>query len=191
MTTFTQLPQIGRACRRPAALAVGSLLAAGCLLAGCGGSSPSSAAKSGGPTLAGMRGEFISFAACMRSHGLSAYPDPKFVSTPTGGGVQISPGGLNPNAPAFKGATVACHHLLPDGGAVGTSGPEAAVNRAQGVVFADCVRSHGLPTFPDPDRDSAFTLPPSINDQAPAFTRAVRACQKLEPNSFILNEARS
>jgi len=101
--------------------------------------------------------------------------------------VNISPGSLNPNSPAFKSADRTCHHLLPNGGA--PAGAGSAQHQAQDVLFADCMRSHRVPSFPDPDHDGAFTLPATINEQAPAFLRATHACQKAQPRSLSINQS--
>ncbi|MBV9946439.1 MAG: hypothetical protein JOZ69_06305 [Myxococcales bacterium] len=159
------------------------LLAAGVLLAGCGSTSPSHSSSRPSASQTGFVHHFMAFASCMRSHGVPSYPDPRVTSS---GGVQISPGGGNPNAPAFKSADAACHELLPNGGA--PSGASAQ-DRAQGLKFADCIRAHGIPSFPDPDRDGAFTLPPGVTPQAPAFRQAVAACKSAEPSSLTLNQS--
>lgn len=123
----------------------------------------------------------------MRSHGLAAYPDPHVSSSAGQVQVKISPGGLDPNSPAFKSADHACHNLLPNGGA--PAGADNAARRAQAVRFADCMRSHGVPDFPDPDRDGVFTLPATVNQQAPAFQNAARACQRFQPSSLSIDQS--
>ena len=60
----------------------------------------------------------LAFSKCMRSHGLSDFPDPQFSS---GGGIRISihssagsaNTGLDPNSPIFQKAQKACGSLLP------------------------------------------------------------------------------
>ena len=53
------------------------------------------------------------------------------------------------------------------------------------VRFASCMRSHGVPSFPDPatsPREFKFSLSPSSgNAQSPAFQSAETACQHLLP----------
>jgi hypothetical protein len=121
----------------------------------------------------------------MRSHGVPGYPDPQVSSSAGQIHVRLSPGSTNPNSPAFHAADQACHQLLPGGGAPGA---ESAQQHAQGVMFADCMRSHGVPSFPDPDRGGAFDLPSEVNPKAPQFGRAVQACKQLRPNSFLINQ---
>ena len=53
---------------------------------------------------------------------------------------------------------------------------------AQGVKYADCMRSHEVPNFPDPSPGGGFPLRTSgINQQSPAFESAHKACAALQP----------
>ena len=68
----------------------------------------------------------------------------------------------------------------PTGGASTSASAASAVE--SGVAFARCIRSHGVPNFPDPKvsghtvrMGSARTL------QSPAFQSAAHACQRLLP----------
>ncbi len=170
-------------CRRPLtpAFAVAAVAVA-VLAAGCGGGSspPTSSA-----TAAGKVGkQFVAFAVCMRSHGVPGYPDPEVSSSGNRVQVTISPGSADPNSPAFKSAGHTCHNLLPNGG----NPANGAQDQAEDLPFADCMRSHGVPNFPDADRDGAFTLPSTIDQQAPRFQRATKACANVAPSSLsILN----
>lgn len=74
-----------------------------------------------------------------------------------------------------------------DGGAGG--GSAAASTQAQAVRFAQCVRGHGVPDFPDPDASGRLTIDAVANDagvdvQSATFEQAVRACRDLEPAGF-------
>ena len=42
------------------------------------------------------------------------------------------------------------------------------------------MRAHGVPSFPDPGHDGAFTLPSGLDQQAPQFQRATTACANVE-----------
>jgi hypothetical protein len=68
----------------------------------------------------------------------------------------------------------------PTGGASTSASAASAVE--SGVAFARCIRSHGVPNFPDPKLSgqhvrmgSAATL------QSPAFQSAAHSCQRLLP----------
>ena len=178
--------QAGRA-RGRAAWPLTGLLAAGVLLAGCGASSHTQ--TSGTPSAGGSSfgAKFVAFASCMRAHGVPGYPDPHITSSAGQVHVQISPGNANPNGPAFRSADAACHGLLPNGGA--PAGGASAQQKAQGLKFADCMRAHGVPDFPDPSKDGAFDLPPGVNPNAPTFTSGVSACKSAQPSSLSINQS--
>ncbi len=176
--TTARLP---RCWRRSAASLAGSLVAIGLLISGCGGGSTSSRAPNTG--VANVGRQALAFASCMRARGVSGYPDPQVAASGNGVQVKISPGSANPDSPAFKAADRACHHLLPS--LVSTSA-SSGQQQPQNLKFADCMRSHGVPDFPDADRDGAFTLPSTINQQAPQFKRATTACAPTEPGSLSI-----
>lgn len=168
--------------KRPLTHFIAGLLAAGVLLAGWGGSTSSSPSAQSGNSAKPFDQHFVAFAACMRSHGEPDYPDPQFTSS---GGVRISPGHADPGSPAFKSANRACHQLLPNGGApVGAATTQA---KAQEVKFADCMRVHGVPNFPDPSHDGAFDLPAGLDSNAPRFAQAEHACNSVQPSSLSIN----
>ncbi len=57
----------------------------------------------------------LKFAECMRSHGISNYPDP----VDKGSFIQVGPGpdsGIDTNSARYLAARKACIPLLPDGG---------------------------------------------------------------------------
>jgi hypothetical protein len=52
------------------------------------------------------------------------------------------------------------------------------------VPFAACMRSHGVPNFPDPSSGPSggvSIVPPGVNTSAPAFKTAWSECNKLLP----------
>jgi hypothetical protein len=71
-------------------------------------------------------------------------------------------------------------------GACGGSSSRSTTNSgyAQGVKFASCIRSHGVPSFPDPVAGGGFQFPtgPGFNPAAPAFTAAQQDCHSLLPH---------
>jgi hypothetical protein len=58
------------------------------------------------PVSASQRAAMMRFAKCMRTHGLSGFPDPTFQN----GGIGFDFGntGINPKSPAFRTAQAAC-----------------------------------------------------------------------------------
>lgn len=67
----------------------------------------------------------------------------------------------------------------------GSSGkPSRAAGAAQGIKFADCMRAHGVPSFPDPSGDGGgiqISSSSGINPASPAFQAARSSCGKLLP----------
>ena len=53
----------------------------------------------------------------------------------------------------------------------------------QSIKYSDCMRSHGVPNFPDLNADGSVSLPSSINPQAPAFQAAQQTCASLRPGA--------
>jgi hypothetical protein len=167
--TFTSL-------RRPA-VAVGAAVAA-LTLAACGGSTgPSSAAASGGPNPK-AHADFLKFSECMRAHGITNFPDPN-----GSGGIDIGQAsGLDPRSPAFQTAQQACMKLLPGGGP--GAHPLSAAQRRELIANAQCMRTHGVPNFPDPNFQGGgvrvqFGPGTGINPQSPAFQNAARQCKGI------------
>ncbi len=126
----------------------------------------------------------IKYADCMRAHGVSNFPDP------SGAGVQLSGSGINTQSPAFRLAQSACLKLLPGG--IGGAGGVSEMRIEQGVKLAECMRAHGLRTFPDPTTsppstppapdatilggpDGVFSLTASMI-QSPAFKETAAMC---------------
>ena len=129
---------LSRAPRSLAALAIVSLISAGC--AGTG------TASGGGNNAATHHAQAVRFAKCMRSNGVSTFPDPNASGTLTLDGV-LNGSSLNPSTPAWKRAIGACKDLEPPGFA----GHKRSAQEQQAAVrFAQCIRASGVPDFPDP-----------------------------------------
>lgn len=58
--------------------------------------------------------------------------------------------------------------------------PSAAQLHQQGLAFARCMRSHGVPNFPDPNAGGNFYVG-GVNRASPAFRAAQASCRKLMP----------
>ena len=146
------------------------------VIAACGSSSkPSASAGSTGT------GPGVAYADCMRSHGVTDFPDP----TPDGG--VALPATINPQSPSYQAALLACAKLQP--GPAGGPPKASERQRTAGLAFSKCMRRHGLPDFPDPAISSRppnqdegvwragmyWPLPPGTQ-QSPAFLKAGAAC---------------
>jgi len=88
---------------------------------------------------------------------------------------------LNHNNPRFKAAEEACQSLSPGGE---QSPPPPSQKIAAEVKWALCMRSHGLPSFPDPNAEGAFDSS-RFNDSSLAFRTASKTCEALGPTGPI------
>jgi hypothetical protein len=162
-----------------APLAAMAVVAAALVVAGCGsanssavaggtGTSASAAAAAGNRAASrpGSQTNALKFVRCLRSHGVSDFPDPS-----SNGQLTIPPDDRNTSA--FQRASKACQTLMP-----GAGGAEQTptMSRAQELKLAECIRSHGVPNFPDPNASGAVP-PNSVNVNSPKFRSALQACQ--------------
>lgn len=127
-----------------AAVAILTLLGAGCSnapapIAGNGSNITSNNAG-------GVHAQAVKFAECMRTNGVSAFPDPPASGSFTIDGV-VNGSSLNPNSAAFQQALNTCHDLEPPGFTGPTRTP---AQQSAALKFAQCVRAHGVTDFPDP-----------------------------------------
>lgn len=158
---------------RPVApVACAAALAASALLAGCGsGGAPAGA----GATRAGHGTPDAStetIVRCYRAHGDPAFPDPVYDPGDGRWHFAVSPG----SAPLATQR--ACQHLFP---AADASPPVPQAQFQQLVRLAECLRQHGIPTWPDPSPDGAFPLPPALLTKPPGWPRAAQDCQRYMP----------
>jgi hypothetical protein len=142
------------------------------------GSTNTNRAPANGPQSSRALAEMTSYSRCMRSHGISDFPDP--TPNPGGPGGSFSWSGhgenddLDPNNPRYQAANKACQQLLPDGGQV--PAPSAQL-LAEEVRLAACMRDHGVASFPDPDNaNGAFDLG-GIDRTTPKYQAAFATCQ--------------
>jgi hypothetical protein len=144
-----------------------ALTALGCALAlaACGSSAKSTASTAGTSQYAhGVR-----YSDCMRAHGVPNFPDPG------PNGFDIS--GIDTQTPAFQSAHQACTPLQPAGSA--DHSPASESKRLAAINNAKCMRSHGVPSFPDPKFLPSGGNGVSLNGldtQSPAFKHAQAAC---------------
>jgi hypothetical protein len=127
----------------------------------CGSSKPSSTAA------ADQFAQGVKYSDCMRSHGVTKFPDPS-----PGGGYNIRGLGAEASSPAFVSAQTACAKQQPGGPAP----PQITGEQVhQMFLKARCIRQHGFPTFPDPSLGQGL-IPPNWNPGAPASITARKAC---------------
>jgi len=159
--------------------------------AGCGGSKGPTVASLGTTTTAGQqatsaRPSAASLATCLTSHGIAAA-----VGSGAGGssgshitiaGVTVT-GNADPGSPQFQAAVQACRKFLPGGGPPQlTPAQQAAASKAM-LRFAECMRAHGLPNFPDPNSDGRFPLSGlrGVGPSSPLAASAFKKCESLQP----------
>jgi hypothetical protein len=188
--------------RSPLPLLAGlAVIAASLLLAACGGSSSSpgvahvgttsaSSAPSGSggtpesqETSAGAQKKMVKFAQCMRTHGEPEFPEP------TEGAIQVhsqNGHGPNPESSQFKAAEKACSKYAP--ARVAPSPAQQAKVQEQALKMSECMRSHGVPNFPDPKFSSSggtvrlsIKSGSGINPSSPQFQAAQKDCQSDFP----------
>lgn len=131
--------------------------------AGCGASQmPNRSASSSGAT-------GVAFTACMRSHGVPDFPDPG----PNG----VDLADIDTRTPAFRSAHQSCAPLQPASSADSSSASES--DRLAAIDNARCMRSRGVPNFPDPkflaSGGNTVSLD-GLDTQSPAFKHAQAAC---------------
>jgi hypothetical protein len=119
----------------------------------------------------------LAYSMCMRAHGVPDFPDP------VGNTLQVNvhPGSdLDPSSPLMQTAQKACQSLQPGGKQGGTI---SAAQQAEALKYSACMRSHGVPNFPDPtfSNGRAQLKVTGIDPNSPQFVAAVKACQSLRP----------
>jgi hypothetical protein len=183
--------------QRSAAAAVAGICALA-LVGACSGSSSRTGAG-GSPTRGGSASSpgaggsanapLVAFSRCVRSHGVANFPDPQAgarnAKFPSAQQLRVSSSQLST-------AETACQRLLPVG--VDDQFPQAEVPLLlRGMLpFSSCMRSHGVPNFPDPavDSEGRPIFPLSTHgislkySHSQPFDAAVGKCQNLAPRQL-------
>jgi hypothetical protein len=154
------------------------------LAAACGGGSSGAKVAQVGTTSsanpASSAGNAQEYSACMRSHGVRNFPDPdsngKILITGGSDNNQLT--GVDTNSQQFGAAARACQKLRPDGGP--TSQQQAKTQQAM-LKFAECMRSHGVPEFPDPKPGGALVIgkKAGVDPSTNQFKVAQQTCKKF------------
>jgi hypothetical protein len=136
---------MSRKLRPLAALAVIAMVA---LISGCGSSAPAEAGTGGGSNnnTAANAEKAVKFAECMRSKGVSKFPDSGASGKLTIDAV-ANGSSLDTGSAAFKQAIRACKELEP----AGFMGSKRSPQQTDAALkFAECIRANGVRDFPDP-----------------------------------------
>jgi hypothetical protein len=122
----------------------------------------------------------LAFARCMRSHGIPNFPDP------TSSGVFDKSKLRQLDLSVSRVRAIedrSCRYDFENGGQPQRQTITPA-DQADYVKGAACMRSHGVPDFPDPtfqNNTVRFNIPSSIDTDSSRFKRAAATCVKLIP----------
>ena len=124
-------------------------------------------------------------AQCMRDNGFPEWPDP----VPYSGGRW----GFPDSAPDVSPLPPACDALMRQGkdAQAGSRRVVSAEDMLKLRKWADCVRAHGIPDWPDPDAAGQFDPPARLKpfESNEDLNRATAACESLEPADGIAMKA--
>lgn len=121
----------------------------------------------------------------MRSDGVPNFPDP----ASNGQVPKVSVQQLGVSNAQFEAAQRDCQNLLPAGSS-DVFPPGEVRQLLPGMLrFSQCMRSHGVPSWPDPTVDSqgrpGFNLVPSgLSTGSSQVTAGISACQHLLPSAL-------
>lgn len=186
------LTLMGGSLRWRSAALLAALVTLGTGLAGCGGGSPKASSIAGcspsgcssASASASVEAMAVKFAECVRSHGIPDFPDPTIGSNGLPNFPHRSDKNATTDSPAGHAAEQACQQDLPHLGPQ-TPAAKAGANAAA-VKYATCMRSNGVPTFPDPAGQGVIQISNAtgtLDPSSPAFQKAHTACKSLD-NGF-------
>ena len=134
-------------------LATIALIAMVALISACGSKAPAATGSGNAGANSSAANldldEGVKFSQCMRSNGVSDFPDPNASGQLTIDAI-ANGSGVDTNTPAFQQALSACKDLEPPGF---TGTERTAQQQEAGLNFAQCIRDDGVPDFPDPTPD--------------------------------------
>jgi hypothetical protein len=159
------------------------------VLAACGGASAPGVASTKGSsttttTAAGSSGnsgdtaaqlvELVKFVSCIRTHGVADMPEPL-----SGGGFSRSALQTATVSPRFNAALKACQSLAVASGYVESQAEKEHFVELH-LKISECMRTHGFPSFPDPDAQGGFffnqSQTQSLDMSSPRYAAAAKKC---------------
>jgi len=168
-------------------LAAGALVMSALAVTACSaGSASPTVPRAAGPSVTTIPQSHAMLLAvqCLRQHGIVNLPDPTVVSSgPARGQTMFDKRALlaYPES-VVNQAVAACTTALEQAG-VGSGPPAPALTQQQiqsRLALARCLRSHGVPNFPDPNPTTGdVTLPPGLTKTSPQLLAAAQACRSL------------
>lgn len=156
------------------------IVSAALLAAACGGAHPSSTGPNGSSTVGGSStsSKLLAYARCMRAHGVPDFPDPDS----SGMIPQDQVKNLTTSPSVFRAADGHCQYLYPT--LPGINAPFSTAQKQDYLQAAACMRSHGVPDFPDPVFSGSqvqLPIPPGVDTNSPQFNQARQTCARMIP----------
>lgn len=148
-----------------------------------GSTTPQSATRSPGGSGSSLA---LEYSRCMRSHGVSKFPDFSRLGPLLNGSPKVgaSMQQLGVSSSEFQAAQRACRHVVPNGGQPTPAASQRDLNAMRS--FATCMRSHGVPDWPDPTNGPAgwgFDLVNvnGFDPNSPQIDNTMSDCQRRLP----------
>lgn len=87
-------------------------------------------------------------------------------------------------------ALTACSSSNSSGNATGTSTSGVSTAYTKALAYAQCMRAHGVPSYPDPNSKGQFYIAngasdPTANVSTTVLNAAAQACHKLLPATMV------
>ena len=140
------------------------------------GTTATQSSSAGPPAASARQNGGLAFSRCMRSHGVSQFPDPGS----SGAIPKVTLQQLGVGSSQFQAAQTVCASLLQP--------TNTQVQQTLGgmLVFARCMRYHGVHNWPDPttnsDGQAVFDLHGRVNPDTPQMdTKSGRCAHLLHP----------
>lgn len=171
---------------RGVALTLG-VLSLGVLASACGGGSSPGVASIGPSTKttlvtgakpkgnSGNPTQQLNYVTCLHSHGYPGFPEPGASSKV----VSKALAQINLRSPQFHKAMHTCDKYLPKSFVTPTH--ETPQLQAALLKFTACMRSHGMPSWPDPLPGGVIPYPSGSEANSPTFKAAFNTCLPLIP----------
>jgi hypothetical protein len=173
--------------RWPSWLRAGALAAAAAVIAllatACGGGASTSSTP-GLMSLSSLTNQALAYAKCMRAHGIPNFPDPTVEDSARSKGVGFNvPSGVDQHSTQYVSASKLCQKQTGFGH---ISAAQMQAGMAALLKYSECMRSHGITNFPDPQENSqnigfSGTAMAGIDQNAPRFKDADKTCRPLLP----------
>jgi hypothetical protein len=138
------------------------------LLAGCqsGGSHAAATASPTALTDAQLLAVGRQYSQCIRNHGVPDFPDLVIVSGTLGLPDDPSSEAAKVAQQHNQAATDACQPILDALPAAARKNPTPSAEELQNLLkYAQCLRQHGIPEWPDPNQDGTFPLSQALKSE--------------------------